>query len=308
MTYLFIGREDAGGAILDALLKYREVRRTKPLVITSKSERGEEKNIEETLKNTQQVDLAFLFAELAGNDVTPRLAEILAEKKLKTVLIGVLPASRREQREQEIPAYHSMEKLRNHVNSFFIVDNQRIAHLPNFEDYYPSYNTYIASCIADILMGISPPGSPSESSMQVFLPLDELVKALSFEDEPGYVALSRASELTKGLWGYIFPFLKHQPLDLRTLLRVSLEKFSVSDAPMGCEKSVSLLQVPDDYLRNRSVDREQIEEFMLTHSKECHLAVSTTKRNRAAVTNLFTYKFDQLERLRAIRRRANEGI
>jgi hypothetical protein len=308
MTYLFIGSEDAGGAILDALLKYREVKRSKPLVITVKSETGGEKNIEETLKNTKQVDLAFLFAELGDGDVTPRLAEILAGNKLKTLLVGILPASRREQREKEINAYQSMEKLREHVNSFLIVDNQRIAHLPNFEDYYPSYHTYIASCIADILMGIAPPDSPPESSMQLFLPRDEMIKALSLEDEPGYVALSRASELTKGLWGYIFPFLKHQPLDLRTLLRVSLEKFSVSDASMGCEKNVSLLQVPDYYLQNRSVDREQIEEFLLAHSKECHLAVSITKRNRAAVTNLFTYKFDQLERLRAIRRRANEGL
>ena len=308
MTYLFIGSEDAGGAILDALLKYREIKRTKPLVISVKSEPGEEKKLEEQLKTTKQVDLAFLFAELGDNDVTPRLAEILAGKKLKTVLVGILPASRREQQEKEINAYHSIEKLREHVSSFLIVDNQRIAHLPNFEDYYPGYNTYIASCIADILMGISPPGSPSEPSMQVFLPLYELVKAISFEDEPGYVALSRASELTKGLWGYIFPFLKHQPLDLRTLLRVSLEKFSVSDAPPGCEKNVSLLQVPDYYLQNRSVDREQIEEFLLAHSKECHLAVSVTKRNRAAVTNLFTYTFDQLERLRAIRRRAHEEI
>ena len=308
MTYLFIGREDAGGAILDALLTYREVRSIKPLVITFTSARGDEKKLEEALKTAKQVDLALLFTELAGDDVTPRLAALLARKKLTTVLVGVLPASSREQREQGLKAYQSLEELREHVRSFFIIDHQRIAHLPNFEDYFPSYATYIASCIADILMGIAPPGSPSEPSMQMALPLDELITAVSFDAQPGYVALSRASELTKGLWGYIFPFLKHRPLDVRSLLRVSLEKFSIADAPPGCEKSVSLLQVPDDYLQNRSVDKEQIEEFMLAYSKECHLAVSTTKRNRAAITNLFTYKFDQLERLRAIRRRAHEGV
>ncbi len=193
-----------------------------------------------------------------------------------------------------------MEKLKEHVNSFIIVDNQRIAHLPNFEDYYPQYNRYIASCIADILIGME--------EKQLSMPMAEVIKALSFEDEPGYVALSRASELTKGLWGYIFPFLKHKPLDLRTLLHVSLDKLSVSDAPIGCEKSISFLRVPEYYIRSRSIDRELIEEFILSHSKECHLAVFTTRRNIAAITNLFTYKFDQLERLREIRGLAYERV
>ncbi len=34
MTYLFIGIGNAGGAILNALLEYNEVRRAKPIVIS----------------------------------------------------------------------------------------------------------------------------------------------------------------------------------------------------------------------------------------------------------------------------------
>jgi hypothetical protein len=311
MTYLFIGIGNAGGAILNALLEYKEVRRAKPIVIKPKPEPEKESNkddkIEATLKKVKGVEFAFLFSGLSDCNITPRIAETLTGLNIKVFLVAVLPATRREKREERINAYYSMEKLKEYVNSFIIVDNQRIAHLPNFEDYYPQYNKYIASCIADILTGTSRPGSLPEE-MQLSMPMDEVVKALSFDNEPGYVALSRASELTKGLGGYIFPFLRHKPLDLGTLLHVSLDKLSVSDAPIGGEKSISFLRVPEYYIRSRSVDRELIEEFMLSHSKECHLAVSTTRRNVAAITNLFTYKFDQLERLREIRGLAYERV
>ncbi|MBA7516870.1 Tubulin-like protein CetZ [subsurface metagenome] len=312
MKHLFIGIGNAGGAILDALLEYKEVRRAKPVVIKPKREEksGNVDKIEAKFKTQgKSVDSAFLFAGLSdSNNIMPRIAEMLTGLNKKIFLVGVLPANRKEKREEIINAYYSMEKLKEHVNSFIIVDNQRIAHLPNFEDFYPGYNRYIASCLADVLTGTSRPGSIPGSEMQSSMLMDEVVKSLSFDNEPGYVALSRASELTKGLWGYIVPFLGHKPLDLGTLLRVSLEKLSVSDAPIGSEKSVSFLQVPKYYIRSKSVDREQIEEFMLSHSKECHLAVSTTKRNIVAITNLFTYKFDQLERLREIRGLAYERV
>jgi len=309
MTHLFIGIGNAGGAILNALLEYKEVKRAKPIVIKSKSKPGKESNKEDKIeiKKEKGIEFAFLFSVLGDCDATIHIAEMLADLTIKIFLVGVLPAKRREKREELINAYYSLEKLKEHVNSFIIVDNQRIAHLPNFEDYYPQYNRYIASCIADILVGTSRPGSLVEE-MQLSQPIDEVIAALSFEDEPGYVALSRASELTKGLWGYIFPFLKHKPLDLGTLLRVSLDKLSVSDAPIGSEKSISFLRVPEYYIRSKSVNRELIEEFMLSYSKECHLAVFTTRRNIAAITNLLTYKFDQLERLREIRGLAYERV
>jgi len=309
MTHLFIGIGNAGGAILNALLEYKEVRRAKPIVIKPKPEPEKESDkddkIEATLKKVKGIEFAFLFSGLGDCNITLHIAETLIGLNIKVFLVGILPANRREKREELINAYYSMEKLKEHVNSFIIVDNQRIAHLPNFEDYYPQYNKYISSCIADILIGTSRPGSLPEE-MQLSMPMDEVIKALSFDNEPGYVALSRASELTKGLWGYIFPFLRHKPLDLGTLLHVSLDKLSVSDAPIGCDKSISFLRVPEYYIRSKSVDRVLIEEFMLSYSKECHLAVSTTRRNVAAITNLFTYKFDQLERLREIRGLAYE--
>jgi hypothetical protein len=308
MTHLFIGIGDAGEAILEALLGNKAVRRAKPIVLKTKPESAKEDKIEENLKSIKDVDVAFLFSGLGDSDITPRIAEILSGLNIPIVLVGIVPAKRREKREKLINAYHSMERLKEHVSAFLIVDNERIAHLPNFEDYYPSYNRYIASCITDILAGTAAPGAISGSERPLSMQLNEVVKAISFEDGPGYVALSRASELTKGLWGYILPFLRHKPLDLRTLLRVSLEKFSVSDAPPGCEKSVSFLQVPDYYIRSRSVDREQVEEVIRSHSKESHLAVYSSRQNIASITNLFTFKFDQLERLREIRRLAHEGV
>jgi len=292
MTHLFVGLGNAGSGILNALWEYKEVRRTKPIVIMPKSGNGETDKIEAMLKNAKEVDLAFILSGFSdSSNITA--AELLADRCKKPLFIAVLPANRREERDAIISSYHSLDTLKEHVKSFILVDNQRIAHHPNYKEFYPRYNKYIAACLVDILAGIQ------VKKPQTILHVDELENALSFGDDPGYVALSRTSELTQGLMGYIFPFMKHKPLDLRTLLRVSLEKFSVSDVPIGCEKSVSFLRVPDYYVR--SVDKSLMEDFMLTYSKETHLAVSTTRRNMAAVTNLFIYKFEQLGRLRDIR-------
>ncbi|HDS45112.1 MAG TPA: hypothetical protein ENN68_03310 [Methanomicrobia archaeon] len=306
MTILFIGLGPAGAAIRDALLDYRAVKRARPLVLTADPENGN--RTVEALKTVKGIDFALLFSSLGGSDQTSRIAEFLTGLNIPCFLVGIVPAKRREKSEKLAAAYQSLEQLEKHVRTVLIVDNERIAHLPNYEDFYPGYNRYIASCIADLLAGIAAPGSASASESSSALQLSEMPKLLSFDDEPGYVALSRASELTKGLWGYIIPVLRHKPLDLRTLLRVSLEKFSVSDMPLGCEKCLSILQVPDYFLSSRSVDREQVEEVLQTHAKEYRLAVFPAKRNIASITNLFTFKFEQLERLREIRRLAHETV
>ena len=306
MKPLFVGIGNAGSAILNALLEYKEVKKVKPIVILPKSKGGEEDTVAATRTAAKSVEFAFLFAGFSDSDITASVVELLDEQNIKTLFFGILPANRREEREEILSAYQSLENLKEYTNPFIIVDNQKIAHHPNYKEFYPRYNQYIASCIADILAGIHVKNSPAASELRSTLHIDEVVKALSLDDGPGYVAVSRASELTKGLSGYVFPFMRHKPLDLMTLLRVSLEKFSVADAPIGCEKSVSFLRVPDYYVRSGSVDKKLIEDFMLTYSKESHLAVSTTKRNMAAVTTLFTYKFEQLGRLRDIRGFADE--
>jgi len=59
MTHLFIGIGNAGGAILNALLEYKEVRRAKPIVIKSKpepeKESDKEDKIEATLKKVKGI-------------------------------------------------------------------------------------------------------------------------------------------------------------------------------------------------------------------------------------------------------------
>jgi hypothetical protein len=308
MTHLFIGSGPAGEAILDALLDYKAVKRARPRVLTADPENENGDRAEETLKALKGIDFALILSGLEGSDLIPRIAEILTGLNIPILLVGVIPAKRRERSEKLAAAYRSLERLEEHVRTVLIVDNERIAHLPNYEDFYPGYNQYIASCIADLITGAAAPGSASGSEEVSALHMGEMFKLLSFDNEPGYVGLSRASELTKGLWGYIFPFLHHKPLDLRTLLRVSLEKFSVSDMPLSCEKCLSLLHVPDYYISNRRVDREQVEEVLHAHAKEYRLAVFPAKRNIASITNLFTFKFDQLERLRELRRLSHETV
>ncbi|RCV63584.1 Cell division GTPase FtsZ [Methanophagales archaeon] len=303
MTYLLIGIGNAGGAILEPLLEYTEIKNANPIVIKSQPDADTANKIDAALKEVKNIKFAFLFAWFGDNSIIPQIAETLSGREIKVVFVGVLPAERREKREVLIDAYYAMENLTEHVNTFMLVDNQKIAHLPNYTDYFPRYNRYIASCLADLLIGTSQSESLPE---EMQLSMDGALKALSFGDTPGYVALSRASELTKGLWGYIFPFLLHKPLDLGTLLHIAMDKLSVSNAPIGSDKSITAIQVPEYYIKNKKVDKGLIEEFMHAYSKESHMTVAITKRNIAAVTNLFTYKFDQLERLREIRRLAYE--
>lgn len=306
MPPLFIALGTTGEAMLDALLEYKAVRRAKPQVLRSGTEREGEDSVAGALTTLTGAEFALLFSALGTSDRPPRIAEQVNGLNIPLLLVGILPATRREQHETLSGAYQALEQLKEHVRTFLIVDNERIAHLPNYEDYYPGYNRYIASCLADLLAVTAPVGSAAVPDAG--LQLEEVMELLSFEDGPGYVAVSRASELTKGLWGYILPLLRPRPLDLRTLLRVSLEKFSISGIPAGCEKSLSLLQVPDSYMRSRSVDREQVEEVLRSHAKSCRLAVGTTKRNIASITHFFTFQFDHLDRLRAIRRFADEGL
>ena len=102
MTYLFIGIGNAGGAISDALLEYRGVRRLKPTVLKTNPERDKEDKIEVTLKEIKGIDFAFLFSGLSNGNITPRITEILAGQNIKIILVGILPASRREKREKLI--------------------------------------------------------------------------------------------------------------------------------------------------------------------------------------------------------------
>jgi len=297
MAYLFIGIGSSGTAILNSVLEYKEIRRDKPIVIRLRSDKEWNKA---RIGREKGADFAFVISELNDGDEVSRAAAMLSESGIKTLFVGVLPAMRRQKSENLINAFYTLEKLKEYINSFIIVDNQRIAHLPNFERYYPRYNRYIASCIVDILAGVR----DKTAAMNI----DRLLSIISFSDEPGYAALSRASELTKGLAGYILPFLRHKPLDLRTLIRVSMEKLSIAEAPLSSERGITFLRVPEYYVRGERVDKELVEEFMLMYTKECYLAVCTTKRNIAAITNLFVYRFEQLKRLRELRGLAHEAI
>jgi len=297
MAYFFIGIGSSGTAILNSVLEYKEIRRDKPIVIRLRSDKEWNKA---RIGREKGADFAFVISELDDGDEVSRAAAMLSESGIKTLFVGVLPAMRRQKSENLINAFYTLEKLKEYINSFIIVDNQRIAHLPNFERYYPRYNQYIASCIVDILAGVR----DKTAAMNI----DRLLSIISFSDEPGYAALSRASELTKGLAGYILPFLRHKPLDLRTLIRVSMEKLSIAEAPLSSERGITFLRVPEYYVREERVDKELVEEFMLMYTKECYLAVCTTKRNIAAITNLFVYRFEQLKRLRELRGLAHEAI
>ncbi|NQE52945.1 Tubulin-like protein CetZ, partial [ANME-1 cluster archaeon GoMg3.2] len=131
MTYLLIGIGNAGVAILDPLLEYKEIKSAKPIVIKHQAGNDIENKISATLKEAKDISFTFLFAGLGDSNIMPRIAETLSGQGQKVVLVAVLPASRREKKEVLIDAYYAMENLKEHVNTFMLVDNQKIAHLPN---------------------------------------------------------------------------------------------------------------------------------------------------------------------------------
>ncbi len=297
MAYLLAGVGTAGNAILKSVLSYKEVKRDKPVVLKLGEDAGN--RIDRELTRASGTDFGLVFSELNDSDVSHRVAGQLHEHGIKQLFIGVLPARRRQKSENIISAFYALEKLKEYVNTFILVDNQRIAHLPNFEEYIPQYNRYIASCIVDILAGLR--GGES-------IEFGRLLALLSFDDEPGYVALSRSSELTKDLPGYILPFIMPKPLDLRTLVRISLEKLSIADAPVSSEKCVTFLRVPAYYIDTEHLDKDLVVDFMHMYARECYVVVCSTGRNIAAITNLFAYRFEQLKRLRELRGLAHEGL
>ncbi len=296
-----------------------------------KSKNPENPDIENEEKR-EKIDLpfAFLFFGLGGGTgcgISPHLARALKEytNKVNIIAVGVLPATRRnivkspDQTDDESSdrqawnANYGIMRMKDFVDGFIIVDNQRISFETNMESMYLGYNDYIATCIADLISGlilerIDPKQYPELNPPVI--DMNDILTALSFDHkgrgrEPGFASIGRASAITNDLLNYLIPLNKNKKIDTLMLARLAAKKQSLSNINLNeCQKNLALIRAPPGYLKKSDIriNTRGIEEFMVKNSKlnECHLGVSLTKRNLVSLTTLFTFEKEQIPRLNEI--------
>ena len=240
---------------------------------------------------------------------------------MRIIAVAILPAAREAlDVEGEIEygdrqswnANYGIYELKEYVNSFILVDNQKLAYRTDFESLYPKYNDYIATSIADLTAGILLENvDPSKYNLNPpVIDINDIISATSFDTgsknpEPGFAVLGRSSIISRGLLQYFIPLGGHNKIDTLTLSRVTAEKLTVANINLANSyKNLALIRVPPYYLESEKnrIDTRYIEDFMLSNSKlhECHLGISLTKRNLVSLTTLFTYRHEDLDRIREI--------
>jgi len=277
---LIAGIGTAGDRLLDALWHYHpEMKNIADRVTIGIKSPENEELLKKHLKNG--VKNVFLFAELGdevGGRMTLDLAKIAKDAGFPVYVVGIIPAARRTDRDSIDLAFNALTELRNLVKGVIVVDNEKLAHLPYFENYYDQYNEYVASILRDIFEAQS---------------IDEVLKSLSFDVEAGYAAVARSSELTKGMLGYIIPIIPHREIDIRTMLRVALEKLTLFNDPIGSAKGAALINVPQE--RVNSIDQGLVEDLMQTYTRRSTIDIKKTERNIVSITVIFTYSFEEFK-------------
>lgn len=273
-------------------------------------------NLRERLEvvSPQGEELAVPFACIiygtgggTGSGTGPIVAKALKDLDVPVVAIVVLPA---------IPeggltsknSVESMNALIDNVDSVILVDNQRLAYSGNMESLYKRYNDYIARSIQDIVVGtVLEKIDPSEfEGNPPVIDLKDMITATSFifehKNMPGFACLGRASERTRGLFHYIFPFGGYKEIDVismiyRAFMKLSVEGIAVEEA----EKNLALLRLPTAYLsKPGKVNTTMVKKIMeeRTRLNEAHFGVALTKKNVASSTVLLTYRPNQIARLK----------
>ncbi len=295
----------------------------KRITVETKVETKERIMIDEELV----APFAFIFLGLGGGTgcgISPLIAKALkelSEQKMRIIAVAILPAAREALDVEGVIEYgdrqswnanYGIDGLKEYVDSSILVDNQKLAYRTEFESLYPQYNDYIATSIADLTAGILLENmDPSKYNLNPpVIDINDIITATSFDTggknpEQGFAVLGRASMMSRGLLQYFIPLGGHKKIDTLALSRVTAEKRTVANVNLAnAYKNLALIRVPPYYLESEEnrIDTKYIEDFMLSNSKlhECHLGISLTKRNLVSLTTLFTYRHDDLDRIREI--------
>ena len=274
--------------------------------------------VRETDEEGSGVPVAFVAFGLGGgtgSGTGPVVTRVLKEMKVPTVAIVILPANH-EGGLTASNAVKSLNVLMEYVDSVVIVDNQRIAYAESTESLYQRYNEYIASSIRDIVIGtvlerINPADFESYAPV---IDLKDMIAATSFtygkRQRPGFACLGRASEKTRGLFHYMFPFGGYKEIDVISMIYRAFMKLSIEDIRVEeCEKNLVLLRLQPTYLSktgkvNTTMAKKVMEER--TRLGETHFGIGLTRRNLATATVLLTYRPNQIARLRELNRLAGQ--
>lgn len=273
------------------------------------------KGLSEEVEETP-VSFSMLFLSFGGGTgcgAAPYVAKALKElsnENIRIIVIGVLPTA-----DQMLEAWNTrygINELKKYVDTFILVDNQRIAYRADYETLYPLYNDYIAASIADLTAGVLLEKiNPSEYEINPpIVDMNDVITATSLSGEPCFATLGRTSMMSRSLPSYFIPVGGYREIDTLTLCRLTVEKLTVANVELTRTlKNLALLKVPVYYLKKEGrLDVKQVEDFMLERSVlgESHLGISLTKRNLVSLITLFTHKYDELSRLRQIEQFAEE--
>lgn len=264
------------------------------------------------------IPFAFVVYGLGGgtgSGTSPLVAKALKEMNVPVVALVVLPANH----EGGLTARNAVESLNllvEHVDSIILIDNQRISYAESSEALYQRYNEYIGTSMRDIVVGtVLERINPAEfEGYAPVIDLKDMIAATSFtfrdKHRPGFACLGRASEKTRDLLRYMFPFGGYKEIDVISLLYRAFMKLSLEDARVEeTEKNLVLLRLPPVYLTkagrvNTSMAKSIMEER--TRLGETHFGVALTKHNLATATVLLTYRPNQLSRLYELNQLASQ--
>ncbi len=252
----------------------------------------------------ERPSFAFIFNSLGGGTgcgVAPTVAEAIREinEDLKIISVCVLPALSEVVEHRNAP--YGLERLKDHINACFLVDNQKIAFRVDYDVLFPNYNAYVASAIADIVSGVLLENiDPSKYEINPpVIDLNDLITAVSFDDEPGFAGIGRKSMITRSLIQYYIPIGGHKYVDVPLLCkmasrRLTLEGLSLTDA----KKGLVVVRVPVYYLKKEGrMDINSVRDFFDSVGiKDSFVGVTLTKRNLASVTLIVTYKYSDLRK------------
>ncbi|MEK6977721.1 MAG: hypothetical protein AABX40_04880 [Candidatus Hydrothermarchaeota archaeon] len=258
------------------------------------------------------IPMAFVVFGLGGgtgSGLGPTVAKALKDLKIPVVAVVVLPANH----EGGLTARNAVECLNiliKYVDSIILVDNQKLAFAESTEVLFQRFNEYVANSLRDIVIGTALE-KISLGQFEGYAPvidLKDMISATSFtlgkKQLPGFACLGRASEKTRGLLHYIFPFGGYKEIDVVSLLYRAFMKLSVEDVRVGeAEKNLVLLRLPPAYLaKDGKINTGMAKMVMEERSRlgETHFGVGLTRRNVATATILLTYRPSQISRLKAL--------
>jgi tubulin-like protein CetZ len=298
---------------------------------------SDEEEGQEVQKRQKRGHVPFVLVVLGlgggtGSGATATLIRAIREMSQvepTVIAVGILPATHEHAGEagedqadrgslrQAWNARWALDQIEKVADGIILVDNERISFNKNVESLFPSYNSYIATSLRDLIGGPLIEEIDMSKHGEVSLPvidIQDIVSAISFtngdgEREPGYASLGRAVELTHRFPGYLVPMLGRREVDPVALLRLSLMKRTVAGSlPEKARKNLGFVRLPPGFLR--SVDsfpmtgRVEEELGRMAELGETHFGITLTKRRVVSVTTLMTYRREDIDRLATIDRLA----